>query len=49
MSSYLDLDLSRITMDDPMLSTPAGDTVIGESDNSTESDIPPKDDGVVLA
>ena len=36
-------------MDDPMPSTPAGDTVVGESNNSTELDLPPKDDGVVLA
>ena len=32
-----------------MLSTPAGNTVIGESNDSTKSDLPPKDDGVVLA
>ena len=36
-------------MDDPMPSTPTGDTVVGKSDDSTESDLPPKDDGVVLA
>ena len=36
-------------MDDPMPSTPAGDTVVGESNDSTELDLPPKDDGVVLA
>ena len=48
-SSFPDLDLSRITMDDPMPSTPVGDTVVGESDDSTESDLPPKDDGVILA
>ena len=29
--------------------TPNGDTVVGESDDSTESDLPPKDKGVVLA
>ena len=49
MSSYPDLDLFGITMDDPMPSTPAGDTIMGESDDSTKSDLPPKDDGVVLA
>ena len=48
-SVYLNLDLFRIIMDDPMLSTPAGDIVVRESDDSTESDLPPKDDGVVLA
>ena len=36
-------------MDDPMPSTPAGDTIVGESDDSTELDLPPKDDGVILA
>ena len=35
-SSFPDLDLSRITMDDPVPSTLAGDTVVGESDDSTE-------------
>ena len=49
MSSYPDLDLFGITMDDPIPSIPAGDSVVGESDNSTESDLPPKDDGVILA
>ena len=48
MSVYPNLDLSGITMDDPMPLTPAGNTVVGESDDSTESDLPPKDDGVVL-
>ena len=48
-SSFPDLDLSRITMDDPMSLTPTGDTVVGESDDSTESDLPPKDDGIILA
>ena len=49
VSAYPDLDLSRITMDDPMPSTLAGDTIVGESDDSIESDFPPKDDGIVLA
>ncbi|KAL0001400.1 hypothetical protein SO802_015181 [Lithocarpus litseifolius] len=48
-SFYPDLDLSRITMDDPMPMTPAGDTFVGESDDSTESDLLPKDDSVILA
>ena len=48
-SSFPDLDLSGITMDDPMPSTPTGNTVVGESDNSTELDLPPKDDGIILA
>ena len=48
-SSFPNLDLSRITMDDPVPSTPVGDTVVGDSDDSTESNLPPKDDGVILA
>ena len=36
-------------MDDPMPSTLASNTVVGESNDSTESDLPPKDNGVVLA
>ena len=48
-SSYLDLDLFRIIVDDPMPSTLASNTVVGESNGSTESDLPPKDNGVVLA
>ena len=48
-SSYLDLDLFRIIVDDPMPSTLASNTVVGESNDSTESDLPPKDNGVVLA
>ena len=48
-SSYLDLDLFRIIVDDPMPSTLASNTVVGESNDSTKSDLPPKDNGVVLA
>ena len=36
-------------MDAPIPSTPADDTVIDESDDSTEPDLPPKDDGIVLS
>ena len=36
-------------MDAPIPSTPAGDAVVDEIDDSTEPDLPPKDDGVVLA
>ena len=36
-------------MDDAMPTTPVGDTVVGDSDDSTKSDLPPKDNGVVLA
>ena len=49
-SVYLNLDLSKITMDDPMLTTPAnGDIVSEETDNSTHMEQDLKDDGVVLA
>ena len=47
--SFPNLDLSGITMDAPIPSTPAGDAIVDESDNSTKPDLPPKDDGVVLA
>ena len=49
MFSFSDWDLSGITMDDPMLLTPVRDTIVGGSDDSTESDLPLKDDDVVLA
>ena len=48
-SSYLHLDLSKITMDDPLPSTPVSNTLLEEIDNPTESEPDPKDDSVVLA
>ena len=36
-------------MDAPIPSTLASDVVIDESGDSTEPDLPPKDDGIVLA
>ena len=36
-------------MDDPLPSTFAGDTIFKETDDSTQSERDPKDDGVVLA
>ena len=36
-------------MDAPMPLTPTGNTVVDDSDDSTKSDLPPKDDGVILA
>jgi len=42
------LDLSKVTMDDPLPSTPAGDTIFEETDDSIESKLDPKNDGVVL-
>ena len=46
--SFPYLDLFGITMDAPIPSTPVGDAVVDESDDSIEPDLPPKDDGVVL-
>ena len=46
-SLYPHLDFSKVTMDEPMPSTPAGDTIQEETDDSMESR--PKDDSVVLA
>ena len=48
-SIYLNLDLSKVTMDDPLLSTPAGNTILDETDDSIESELDPKDDSIVLA
>ncbi|KAK9992780.1 hypothetical protein SO802_022483 [Lithocarpus litseifolius] len=48
-SIYAYLDLSKVTLDDPLPSTPAGDTVLEENDDSPRSERDPKDDGVVLA
>ena len=43
------MDLSGITMDALMPTTPAGDPVEGDGDDSIMSDLPSKDDGIVLA
>ena len=51
-SVYPSLDLSKVskvTMDNPLPSTPASDTTLGESDDSTKSELDQKDDSVVLA
>ena len=48
-SIYLNLDLSKVTMDDPLLSTPAGNTILDQTDDSIESELDPKDDSIVLA
>ena len=46
---YLNLDLSKVSMDDLMLTTPAfGDTVSEETDDSTHTEKDLKDDGMVL-
>ena len=46
---YPHLDLSKVTMDDPLLLTTTSDTIQEETNNSTESESNPKDDSVVLA
>ena len=48
-SIYLHLDLSKVTMDNLLPLTPAGDTNFEETDESTQLEQDPKDDGVVLA
>ena len=48
-SIYPHLDLSKVTMDDPLQSTPVDDTILDETDDSTESEPDPKDDSVILA
>ena len=48
-SIYPHLDLSKVTMDDPLPSTPTSNTIFEENDNSTKSEPDPKDDSVVLA
>ena len=45
-SLYPHLDFSKVTMDKPLSSTPADDTVHEETDDSTESN--PKDGNVVV-
>ena len=47
-SSYSHLDLSKITMDDPLPSTPTNNTILEEIDDSTKLEPDPKDDSVVL-
>ena len=41
-SAFLELDLSRIIMEESVLTTPTGDTIASENDD-------PKNDNVVLA
>ena len=48
-SVYPHLDLSKVSMDDPMPSTPAGDTIFEETDDSTQLERDPKNDSVILA
>ncbi|KAK9993909.1 hypothetical protein SO802_023612 [Lithocarpus litseifolius] len=43
------LDLSKVSMDDPLPSTPVGKTVLVDDDDLSESRMHPNDDGVVLS
>ena len=47
-SAFTELDLSGITMDDLMLTSHINDDVVDEGDGSPESNLPPKDDCVVV-
>ena len=47
-SVYPSLDLSKVNMDDPLPSTPTGDTIFEESDDSIESKVDPKNDSIIL-
>ena len=49
-SIYLNLNLSKVTMDEPLLRTPiGGNTISEETNDSTYIEQSSKDDGVVLA
>ncbi|KAL0015465.1 hypothetical protein SO802_002534 [Lithocarpus litseifolius] len=48
-SLYPHLDLSKVSIDDPLPSTPMGKIVLVDDDSLSESGIHPKDDGFVLA
>ena len=48
-SLYPYLNLSKVSMDDPLPLTPIGNATLEENDDFTESEANPEDDGVVLA
>ena len=48
VSAFTELDLSRITMDDPVLTSPVNNDVVDEADGSPESNLSPNDDCVVV-
>ena len=47
-SAFPKLDLSEITMDNPKPRTLVGDVIVDEGDGSPKSNLPLKDDGVVI-
>ena len=48
-SVYPHLDLSKVSMNAPLPSTPASDATLEEDDEFTKPEANPEDDGVVLA
>ena len=48
-SNYPDLDLAKVSMDASLPTTPAGDTVLEKTDDSTKSDQETQDDSIILA
>ena len=46
--AFPELDLSEIIMDAPEPMTPVGDIILDEGDSSPKSNLPTKDDGVVV-
>ena len=48
-SNYTYLDLAKVSMDDPLLSTPAGNAVPKETNYSNESEQDTQNDSLVLA
>ena len=48
-SLYPYLDLSKVSMVDPLPSTPIGDATLEENGNFTEFEANPEDDGIILA
>ena len=47
-SNYPHLDLAKVSMDDPLPTTPAGDTIPEETDDSTKLEQDTQDDSIVL-
>ena len=47
-SAFPELDLSKIIMDAPELTTPIGNIITDDDDGSLKSQLPPKDDDVVV-
>ena len=48
-SNYPHLDLVKVSMDDPLPTTPAGNAIPEETDDSTESEHDTQDDNIVTA